>query len=100
MTAGEQGRCLGKRMDVIEERTEADGTNDDMVIALSSKVGRINADLSVGVDVTAAKPLRANQDVCSVGMKTIGAAFQMVVTLPARAAAFLWWTSLVRNLRK
>jgi hypothetical protein len=77
MTAGEHGHCLGKRMDVIEERTEADGTNDDMVVVMSSKIGRINADLTVGVDVTAAKPLRANQNICSVGMKTIGAAFQI-----------------------
>jgi hypothetical protein len=77
MTAGEGGHCIGKRMDVIKERTESEDNNGDLVVKMTSKVGIINADLSVGLNVTAAKPLLSNQDLCSVGMKTIGSAFQI-----------------------
>jgi hypothetical protein len=77
MTVGARGRLIGKRMDVIAERTESDGENEDLVVAMSVKTGFIHADLSVGTDITTAKPLRANDRLCSVGMKTIGAAFQI-----------------------
>jgi hypothetical protein len=77
MTTGESGRRSGRLVSVIEEREEADDENDDLVIAVESRIGRINADLTVGVDVTQAVPLRANADLCSVGMKTIGSAFQV-----------------------
>ncbi|MBN8946071.1 MAG: class I SAM-dependent DNA methyltransferase [Rhodanobacter sp.] len=77
MTAGKRGRLLGTRLDVVEERVEADSNNDDLVVRMTSRVGCINADLSIGIDVTGAVALRANQDLCSVGMKTIGSAFQV-----------------------
>ena len=77
MTVGACGRRLGQLLTVIEERTEAEDGNDDLVVTTESRTGRINADLSVGVDVTRAVPLRANEALCSVGMKTIGAAFQI-----------------------
>ena len=77
MTAGERGRSSGRLLEVTQERNEADDDNDDLAMEMTSKSGRINADLSVGVDVTAAISLRSNADLCSVGMKTIGAAFQI-----------------------
>ncbi|MHB8913288.1 MAG: class I SAM-dependent DNA methyltransferase, partial [Lysobacter sp.] len=77
MTVGERGRKDGRLVEVAEERAEAEENNDDLVVRLTAKHGRINSDLSVGVDVTNATSLRANADLCSVGMKTIGAAFQI-----------------------
>lgn len=43
--------------------------------ALSETRGRINADLSIGVDVTLARALAANADLCSPGFKLHGAGF-------------------------
>ena len=77
MTVGEAGRKSGRLVAVIGERAEAEEGNDDLVISTQAQTGRINADLTVGVDLTQAVPLDANADLCSVGMKTIGAAFQV-----------------------
>lgn len=77
MTVGEAGKRVGRLVTVTEEREDAQDENDDLVVATSSKTGRINADLSVGVDLTQAKSLLADDGLCSVGMKTIGAAFQL-----------------------
>ncbi len=77
MTVGEGGRLTGRVKTVIEEREEALDGSDDLVVAIGTRTGRINADLTVGVDVTLARSLRANADLCSVGMKTIGSAFQI-----------------------
>ncbi|RYD63613.1 MAG: class I SAM-dependent DNA methyltransferase, partial [Sphingomonadales bacterium] len=43
--------------------------------SLSEAHGHIHADLSIGVDVTRAKPLAANTDICSPGFKLHGAGF-------------------------
>lgn len=77
MTVAESGRKAGRLLAVIEERENAEKGNDGITVATICTTGRINADLSVGVDLTQAKPLSANAGLCSVGMKTIGAAFQI-----------------------
>ncbi|WP_201314358.1 DNA methyltransferase [Dyella sp. EPa41] len=77
ITVGARGRRIGQLLIVTEERTEAEDGNDDLVVTMESRFGRINADLSVGVDVTRAASLHANQAICSVGMKTIGTSFQI-----------------------
>ncbi|QDW67829.1 class I SAM-dependent DNA methyltransferase [Luteimonas granuli] len=77
MTVGEGGRRTGRVGAVVEEHGEASSGSDDLVAAMSTRTGRINADLTVGVDVTQARALRANAELSSVGMKTIGAAFQI-----------------------
>ncbi|HEV2538369.1 MAG TPA: DNA methyltransferase [Frateuria sp.] len=77
ITVGVGGRRLGQLHIVTEERTEAEDGNDDLVVTMESRIGRINADLTVGVDVTRAASLHANRALCSVGMKTIGTAFQV-----------------------
>lgn len=77
MTVGERGRVAGRVLSVTSERNDAADGNDDLVIATDARSGRINADLTVGVDVTQARTLRANGELCSVGMKTIGSAFQI-----------------------
>ncbi len=77
MSVGALGRTQGRLATVSDERASADAGNDDLVVSLAIKTGRINADLSIGVDVTRARALLANSNLCSVGMKTIGAAFQI-----------------------
>jgi len=76
MTVGARTAAPGRLMEVAEEHDSA-GESDDIVVRLSERAGRITADLRVGADLTRAQPLRANLDLCSVGMKTIGAAFQI-----------------------
>src|SRR3546814_659564 len=67
----------GRLSTVVAEQDTAEDGNDDIVVAMTMKTGRINADLSVGVDLTQVTPLRANSALCSVGMKTIGSAFRV-----------------------
>ncbi len=76
MTVLEQGRAAGVIEQVVDEHSRGSG-HDDRVIQTVKKYGAIHADLSVGIDVTAARALVANSGLCSVGMKTIGAAFQV-----------------------
>ena len=52
-------------------------------IAFAEQVGRINADLTVGGDVSAAAPLTANAWLCSRGVSLHGAGF---IVTPAQAA--------------
>jgi hypothetical protein len=76
MTAGKQGKLNGKLMRVVKEiSTSKEG--DDLVEQFSTQTGKINSDLSIGVDITAATTLNSNRSLCSVGMKTIGDAFQI-----------------------
>jgi hypothetical protein len=72
MTVGTAGRHDG----VLREVTrEAKLDTDQPEIVLLAKPGRINADLTVGVDVTSAVALRANEGLCSPGVKLHGAGF-------------------------
>lgn len=77
MTVGAAGRKPGRLLRVVEEHLPAAIKDDDLVAATDERKGIINADLTLGIDVTAAKSLRANDEICSVGMKTIGSAFQI-----------------------
>lgn len=76
MTVGAKGPKAGRLITVAQE-LRAGGESDDLVLRTTTRRGRVNADLTVGVDVTQALPLTANLELCSVGMKTIGAAFQI-----------------------
>lgn len=76
MTVAERSDRPGMLREVLAERDET-GDGEDLVERLGERAGRIGADLRVGADVAGARPLRANLDLCSVGMKTIGAAFQI-----------------------
>lgn len=77
MTCGEGGRSEGRLLTVVAETEGGANGEQDLVAATTVEHGLIHADLSVGVDVTRAIPLRSNLDLCSVGMKTIGGAFQI-----------------------
>lgn len=76
MTVGIKGEHPGILREVSSERQFAD-EGEDVVQAFTEKVGLIGPDLRVGANVAAAIRLRSNLGLCSVGMKTIGEAFQV-----------------------
>jgi hypothetical protein len=74
MTVAEQGEHNGLLREVVgEEKLDT----DQPLIEFGERIGRINADLTVGVDVSAAVPLRANEALCSPGVKLHGAGFMV-----------------------
>ena len=73
MTVGMRGRDRqGRLLEVTRESPMEDGEAD---IELSERVGVIHADLRIGADLTRALPLRANEGLCSPGVKLHGAGF-------------------------
>ncbi|SUJ26029.1 Uncharacterised protein [Sphingomonas paucimobilis] len=79
MTVVARGRQDGRRLRIISERGLDSDTPD---IRFSETVGRINADLSVGANVSSAQPLLANAWLCSRGVSLHGAGF---IVSPAEA---------------
>lgn len=79
MTVVERGQAEGLLREVTKE-TALD--TDEPRIVFSERSGRINADLTVGADVTQARSLRANTGLCSPGVKLHGAGF---IVTPAQA---------------
>lgn len=77
MTVGERGQREGRVLHVVRERESGTDTDDDLVALLKEDVGTIHANLTVGANLTRAEPIAANLGLCSVGMKTIGASFQV-----------------------
>jgi restriction-modification enzyme MmeI-like protein len=72
MTVAEKGECNGVlRVVAREENLDS----DHPIIEFSEREGRINADLTIGTDVTSTLPLRANEGVCSPGVKLHGDGF-------------------------
>jgi hypothetical protein len=79
MTVVEAGLPAGRLHRVTAEH---DLDTDAPQIAFAEQVGRINADLSVGDDVSTAAPLTANAWLCSRGVSLHGAGF---IVTPAQA---------------
>jgi SAM-dependent methyltransferase len=76
--------CAGRHDGVLREVISETGLEtDEPRVDLSLRTGRINADLTLGADVTAARALRANDGICSPGMKLHGSGF---IVTPAEAA--------------
>ncbi|MCF3638567.1 class I SAM-dependent DNA methyltransferase [Rhizobium sp. TRM95111] len=72
MTVAEAGKQDGLLLEVTaEEGVETDSP----VILFDEKRGKVNSDLTVGVDVTNAAELKANYGICSPGMKLHGSGF-------------------------
>ena len=72
MTAAQAGKHEGLLEEVlVEEGLDSDSPH----ITYAQSEGRINADLTVGTDVTKAKELLANKGVCSPGVKLHGDGF-------------------------
>ncbi|MGV3580388.1 class I SAM-dependent DNA methyltransferase [Brevundimonas sp.] len=80
MTTARSGSHEGDLREVV---SEAGLDTDEPLITFDSRIGLINPDLTVGVDVTKAGPLLANEGVCSPGVKLHGAGF---IVTPAEAA--------------
>lgn len=72
MTVAQAGKHEGKLLEVV---SEAGLDTDQPQIELRTREGRINADLTIGVDVTKATALRANDGLCSPGVKLHGSGF-------------------------
>ncbi|RUQ31302.1 MAG: class I SAM-dependent DNA methyltransferase [Candidatus Competibacteraceae bacterium] len=68
-TAGEVPGCL----QTVAREGGADG--DAIKVALTSRYGRINADLTIGADVASAVSLRANGDLSNRGVQLFGGGF-------------------------
>lgn len=72
MTVAEAGRRPGVVWTVGRELVDAHGHAE---VELLPAYGLIHADLTVGADLTAVRPLRANRPLCSPGVKLHGAGF-------------------------
>ena len=82
MTVGVRGRDRpGRLLEVTRETPLDDGESE---VELSERTGVIHADLRIGADLTRARPLRANEGLCSPGVKLHGAGF---IVTPEQAKA-------------
>ncbi len=72
MTVGRQGEHEGRLHTVTEEHPASDGTR---TVAFRARRGRINADLTIGVDATSAVALKANDGLSCPGVKLHGSGF-------------------------
>ena len=82
MTVGVRGRERpGRLLEVVRETPMQDGEAE---VELLERSGIIHADLRIGADLTRALPLRANEGLCSPGVKLHGAGF---IVTPEEAKA-------------
>jgi hypothetical protein len=81
MTVGDTGTEPGRLFTVTSENQ---GGEDSVDVVLRETIGRINADLTVGADLTRASALQANARISSPGFKLHGAGF---IVTPEEAAA-------------
>jgi hypothetical protein len=72
MTVAEKGEHDGLLCRVVNEQP---GSGDGMLVELSELRGKIFPDLKIGVDVSSAKSLRANERLSSRGVSLHGAGF-------------------------
>jgi SAM-dependent methyltransferase len=72
MTVAVRGEHLGQLRETSREEFL---DTDEPSIEFSERTGRINADLTIGIDVTSVAPLVANEGLCSPGVKLHGAGF-------------------------
>ena len=72
MTVAEAGVGEGVQLSIASETTLE---GDEPRLEFHRATGRIHSDLSIGVDLTAARPLQANRGLCSPGVKLHGAGF-------------------------
>ncbi|MBJ7448228.1 MAG: class I SAM-dependent DNA methyltransferase, partial [Brevundimonas sp.] len=72
MTTARAGPHDGELREVV---AEAGLDTDEPSLAFQSREGRVNSDLTTGVDVTRAAPLLANEGLCSPGVKLHGSGF-------------------------
>ncbi|MGE3366515.1 MAG: class I SAM-dependent DNA methyltransferase [Rhizobiaceae bacterium] len=95
MTTGQAGSQPGTLCEVIEE-TGLD--TDDPRISFAVKRGAVNADLTVGVNLTKVEPLASNEGLCSRGVQLMGAGF-IVTPSEARHLGLGRRAGLKRHIR-
>jgi hypothetical protein len=95
MTVGSAGPVDGVLESVVREENEAHGESR---VTLSRHIGRINANLTVGVDVTQAAPIRANDELSCAGVKLHGSGF-IVTPVDAKALGLGAIAGLDRHIR-
>lgn len=81
MTVAVAGEAEGVLAEVIRE---ADLNTDNPTVELATKAGHITAGLTIGADLSKAKPLWANEALCSPGVKLHGAGFIVSTTKAAQ----------------
>jgi len=81
LTVGAPGHEAGEVQTVTHEKEGSDVERD---VTLSSQWGQINADLTVGADLTAVTQLQSNKLLCSKGVMLHGSGF---IVTPTEAAA-------------
>jgi hypothetical protein len=74
MTVGVAGERDGELLLVKDEQPEEDGSEK---VKFTSVCGKISADLTIGTNVSAAFPLKANSGVCFQGMNLVGEGFRV-----------------------
>jgi hypothetical protein len=79
MTVAQAGVLEGRLVEITGE-AKLDTDEPELLARVTS--GRINADLTLGVDASALHPLKANEGICSPGVKLHGPGF---VVTPAQA---------------
>jgi len=72
MTVGVVGEHPGELLEVTDEQPQDDGSEK---VTLRAQRGKISADLTVGADVASVIALKANEDLVSRGVQTIGEGF-------------------------
>lgn len=72
MTAAQAGEHTGRLLTVQSETPQDDG---EVAVTLSETQGLLHADLRIGANVAAAKPLRANLNLSNRGVQLFGAGF-------------------------
>lgn len=96
MTAARAGAHIGE---LFEVKKEAGLNTDTPTLEFEMHDGKINSDLTVGVDVTRAGPLLANEGLCSPGVKLHGAGF-IVTREEAKHLGLGWRPGLERHIRE
>ena len=81
-TVAEGGVADGRLWRVVREETHADG--EPRITFAPEEVGRINADLTIGADASAARPLEGNRALSYMGVALNGDGF---LVTPTQAAA-------------
>lgn len=79
MTVAQTTPAFGHLLECVAER---DIDTDEPKLIFKSAIGHINADLTVGLDLTRAHPLEAGRGLCSRGVQLMGAGF---IVTPSQA---------------
>lgn len=77
MTVGERNEEAGELLEVTNEQLQ---DSDSARVSFKAKHGRVNADLTIGANVTQARPLHASEGICSAGVQLYGDGFIVSAT--------------------